>query len=411
MAAQGPGPSTRSVASRLMIGHSRPDVPPRRLPTPADVLRVLSHAREQPGSKYKGPLSFCCPLNKEFAARCLLAGGCGERDQPCLQLRITLPFRKAGIITISDRSIQQRIVSLNQEYQNICQNKKKETPGWVTKREKYLDGIQKTWNIADPNARTAILNDVNRSEQAKTEDLAFFDDNFGSNAARKWELSGRDEDYDTELLNSLLSEEAKQNRKQEREQKKAAQIAKEKEQSDFRMKTVPVEGTREDDDEDCDNDDDMRDQDQDDGQSDWAETGRKEIRKRSSKKRKSASKDDPGSSDGDDDDDEDGVWVKVPRDILKLTAPTAVRMNVSPGGHVALLASVLRASDADLDKFTLSYSSSYRKRKEAIEEVYTDSREEFREKAINENWPLTLHFDEVDVEDTIGQGCLFFILG
>ena len=46
-----------------------------------------------------------------------------------------------------------------------------------------------------------------------------------------------------------------------------------------------------------------------------------------------------------------------------------------------------------------------RKRKEAIEEIYKESRGEFRE--INENWPLTLHFDEVDVEDTIGQGCLF----
>ena len=53
--------------------------------------------------------------------------------------------------------------------------------------------------------------------------------------------------------------------------------------------------------------------------------------------------------------------------------------------------------------------SSHRKRKEAIKEIYTVSRDEFRE--INENWPFTLHFDEVDVEDTIGQGCLFLILG
>ena len=114
------GFSTRAASIKPLIGYSRPDVPPRRLPKAEDVLRVLAHAREQPGCQKKGPQDFSCPINKEFVSQCLLPGGCGERQTTCLLLRIVLtPYRKAGIITISDRAIQQRITGLGKHYQKI----------------------------------------------------------------------------------------------------------------------------------------------------------------------------------------------------------------------------------------------------------------------------------------------------
>ena len=204
------------------------------------------------------------------------------------------------------------------------------------KREKFQSELKSTWKIADPNAREAILNDPNRSEQAKEEDLAFFDDYFGENAERKWVMDGRDKDYDRELLSSLLSAEAKENRKQERERIEAARTAKEKEQSVSRYARVSLEEEHDD------NDDDLGDTGQDVEDIDWAtgQTEEKGARRSRQRKRKSGDGGDSGGSDEDDDDD-NGVWVKVPRDILKLTAPTAVRKGLSHGDHVTLLASFL----------------------------------------------------------------------
>ena len=76
-----------------------------------------------------------------------------------------------------------------------------------------------------------------------------------------------------------------------------------------------------------------------------------------------------------DDIEDDGVRVKVPRYIMQLTDPTAVRKGLSHGDHVTLRASFLRASVADLDDFALSYSSSHRKRKAATQENYFGSRD------------------------------------
>ena len=100
--------------------------------------------------------------------------------------------------------------------------------------------------------------------------------------------------------------------------------------------------------------------------------------------------------------DDEGVWLCVPRDILKLTAPTAVRLGISSGGHSAVLASFLVASGADIDEFSLSQSTAHRYRMEAIQEVHTETREEFRQQAVENDWFLTLHLDGKMLEDTIG---------
>ena len=111
----------------------------------------------------------------------------------------------------------------------------------IASREKFLEEISKTWDIADPNARKMILNDENRSEDAKKEDIEFSDDKFGPNAEGKMELAGRDEDYDRELLRSLLSKEAKENGRQESKKQKAAARDKENEQNKTRMQKVSLE--------------------------------------------------------------------------------------------------------------------------------------------------------------------------
>ena len=286
--------NTRAAATRPLIGHSRPDIPPRRLPTSECVLRVLAHGRQQPGCQRKGPLSFCCSLTKEHQAKCLLPGGCGEREDPCLQLRVSLPYRQAGIITISDSSIQKRIVTLNDEYSKIFMKRNVETAQAKAKREQFLIDIKKTFNITDPNARIAIQNDPVRSERAIQEDLAFFDDNFGEAAPRKWVMAGRDVGYDQELLTSLLSVEAKENRRKERERKIQERREREEMEKNERTKKVP---------EDDENSNQENDENQDCDDDNWGEDVKeKEVKQkgyRKQKRKRSKGDDGDGGSDSD----------------------------------------------------------------------------------------------------------------
>ena len=233
--------STRSTTNRDLIGQSRPDIPPRRLPTVECVLRVLAYRRQQPKCQSKGPLAFCCPLNKEHQAQCLLPGGCGEREEPCVQLRATLPYRQAGILTISDYHIQKKIAALSEEFAGIHRHRKIQTLKVQATRDKYLEKIRTTFDITDPNARISIVNDPVRSERAIEEDLAFFDDSFGPTASRKWVMGGRDQDYDQELLTSLLSVEAQENRKKELERKEKARKDKEENERRDRIAMVALE--------------------------------------------------------------------------------------------------------------------------------------------------------------------------
>ena len=94
--------------------------------------------------------------------------------------------------------------------------------------------------------------------------------------------------------------------------------------------------------------------------------------------------------------------MKVPRNILGITAPTAVRLHLSNQDHSAMVAAFLVGSGADLDDFTVSKASSFRHRKTAMKRVYEGSRETFSQQAVENNWPLTLHFDEKELQDSIG---------
>jgi hypothetical protein len=171
--------ATRSAATKPLIGHSSPDVPRGRLPSSEDVLKVLANFREKPRSQKKGVLAFCCPLDRKYQSLCLQEGGCGERDDPCLLLKVKLPWLQAGIVTISDQSIQKRLLGLNEKYSMIFRHRNEVSAPKVASREAFVESMKKTFDIKDANARQVILEDSNRSEESKTEDLSFFDDFLG----------------------------------------------------------------------------------------------------------------------------------------------------------------------------------------------------------------------------------------
>jgi hypothetical protein len=80
------------------------------------------------------------------------------------------------------------------------------------------------------------------------------------------------------------------------------------------------------------------------------------------KKRKRCKRNRGDGDDGDSEDDDDVIWAKIPREILKLTAPAAMRMEFSHSDHVVIISAFLKACNVDLDEFPLSVSTSYRRR-------------------------------------------------
>ena len=369
---------------------------------------MVSHFREQRNDKFKSVLDFCCPGNRQKEAICLQEGGCGEKEETCLFLRVKLPWLKAGILTVGDDSIKKKIHALNDAYGMMFRHRNDESEKAKKKREEYAVENKKTFDISKKEARNLIKNDPDRSAAAVKEDLAFFDDQLGPDNRRKMCLGKRDTGYDKDVLSSLLSAQALENRRQERMKKQEAREEKEKQERVGRMQRSQIndddteggddgnEGGNDDEEEGEEGRKRQREkEDEDDGEWD----GREEKKK---KHRRSKRKGGGGGGDDSEDDDDDFVWLKMPRDILKISSLTAVRRGLSHGDHVSLLAAIIRGSGGDLDDFILSYTTSYRHRKQAMAEVYATAREEFRQKTVAEDLPLTLHFDEKELKDKIG---------
>ena len=180
---QGPSLSesrkTRASSTRPFIGHSRPDVPPQGLASIEDVLKVISCKREEPKAQKKPVKQMCCIYNKDREARCLHPGGCLEKSDPCLLLKVKRKYLQAGIKTVSDRTIIDKLEREQEKYRDIYIKRDRMTPAAIESRENYLVYVKQTFDIKDHNARLVIENDPDRSDEAKAEDLAFFDDFLG----------------------------------------------------------------------------------------------------------------------------------------------------------------------------------------------------------------------------------------
>ena len=439
MESSGSGPSpelmkTRALSSRPFIAHSRPDVPQQRLASVQDMLNIISWNREQPKCQKKPVKQMCCSVNKEREARCLLPGGCLEKSEPCLLLKVKRKYLQAGIVTVSDRRIVERLEAEQEKYQGIFRHRDRKNPADIVAREGYLTHIKQTFDIKDHNARQVIENDPVRSEEARGEDLAFFDDFFGERATRTWQFGERDRGYDEDHYNSFMTatevtnlKESRANKRAEKEQ--ALEERREKEQREIeeshRMVELPAASDEEE----------VQVNENDNDETYVGPSSRKRIRSQGQKgaraRRQGGQEDDDdqeqrrmsrsrrredregsgggGGEEGEDsDEEEDGVWALIPKEIIKKTSATAIRHELSHGDHVNITAAFLRSctgedgAPLDLDQFPLSYSTSYRRRKEVMETTYEETRAEFRNNVIAGNIPLLLHGDDKELSDTIG---------
>ena len=119
----------------------------------------------------------------------------------------------------------------------IYRHKDRQTEAYISSKEKFMDRIKKSWDITDPNARNAFLNDSCRTPQAKKEDLGFYDDNFRVNPTRKWCMGGEDQE---QVLSSFLTQEAIDHRRRNHEEKEKVRREREVIEREERSHSVSV---------------------------------------------------------------------------------------------------------------------------------------------------------------------------
>ena len=75
-------------------------------------------------------------------------------------------------------------------------------------------------------------------------------------------------------------------------------------------------------------------------------------------------------------------------------------MNFSHSDHYGITCTLIKCClsaeglPLDINQFRLLVSTSFRRRKEVLREIYEESRASFRNEAVREKWPMFFHLDK-----------------
>ena len=132
------------------------------------------------GSSLEDVSTFTCNVKRDKKASCNDEdGGCVARGEKCLLYKVKKIWIQAGLSTVTDSRIIEKLINIQEKYNDILRHIKRKTTKEEDNRNEFLENIEKTFDISDPNCRLAIVNDKNRTEQAIEDDLKFFDDYIG----------------------------------------------------------------------------------------------------------------------------------------------------------------------------------------------------------------------------------------
>ena len=337
-----------------------------------------------------------------FEGTCEEDGGCVSLGNFCLTKKVKTPFLQAGFSLISDRSIVEKLKAADSDYRNNLKYVNRESTSARQTRETYERAIEKTFHIISQDARALIEDDSKRTATAKTEDLAFYDDYFGENATRSMMFTSRDKQYD-----SCVEGEANRERKKQ-ERKDRERVLREREERRVAEEKNNNEGGEGEDEERYEGDA----EEEGGGGDDEGGGGEEEEEWEGGQNRNAISKTryrrsrrgggDGGDDGGEDDSEEEGEVGRIPHEILRLTAPTAVRLNMSVEQHLCMTAAFLKSSSVDIDKYPLSHSTAVRRRKEVLSEKYQEVRERFEQTQEDNDDILFVHLDTKALTDSIG---------
>ena len=130
------------------------------LPTNSDVLRCLRFTKNR---KYKPVAKIVsCSFTKRVTAECEVNMEC------CLLAMVKQKWVLAGLPIISDVNIKKKLENLYKTHSGIRENR----PG--PKVTAFMNEKDKLFDIGHVDLTKIVSTDINRSDQAKEEDLAFY---------------------------------------------------------------------------------------------------------------------------------------------------------------------------------------------------------------------------------------------
>ena len=382
--------TTRSSTLQFLIGQPSPDLPEGLLPTFRDTLRDVMWKKAKIGNTLSTKDIVSCSLNWQTPdSTCHDPLGCvimkESMEDYCTVEKIKGKWRQAGIETVSDRAIRDKIVSLTNEYQRkIKKRRNRQSKGALEEREKCARNLDKCFNVSSERAKEVIENDKKRSAEDKARDLDFLSDQLGE---RKMVFTIEDKRYKTVVMSAQMRELAKQGRIQ-REKQRAAQIVS---MPGFEADSLMEAGESQDDDsvtEATESQDDgfadvdsqeldtAGDQENEDTVSPTFQSPVKKKARLRARKIKDKT-----------------IPLQVPLDIMTRTSPAASRLKLSVGQHSAMVSAFIVASGGDLDDFPVSLSSSRRERRKSAKENAEMIKEKFKTSVNDGGKRLVVHFD------------------
>ena len=191
--------STREHTNHFLVGQEQSDLGKEarsgKLPLTRHIMQYLLYRKNLPEFKFK-PVAgvICCPLKTQsLESSCEVNPNCKSGNE-CLVWKVKNDGRwlESGIPILSDRSISDKIVKLNQDYRFLIKHKSKPNADTV-KREDFVTKLDSLFDISAPSALDRIKADRLRSEQAVVEDIQFLQDQKGP---RKMQVGQRDKDFD-----------------------------------------------------------------------------------------------------------------------------------------------------------------------------------------------------------------------
>ena len=311
--------ATRQAHNIYLLGRPTEELGDKdKLPTKASVLKLLKFRQiEQKNT----PLSSLLACKMKPASKNLICkeGECVVPENfdwtRCVVSEVRDIWDKAGIPTVSDHAVLDKIIKLNKTWQSFDKNKNKnKTEGQKVKEELFVADMEELFDISAKKnvkggvvtAEDLIKSDTSRSDNSKAEDIYFLKDQREEAAMS---LGKFDEEY-SEKVFKKYQRQAKENLRGERENEKALDLERERKRPRLDNENNADESDPSDE--------------------DFQDVSSKLPRVPDPEK------------------------LECPKDILKKTAMVAKRWGVSPAAHADLVAAFVGESGGDLNKVSVS---------------------------------------------------------
>ena len=172
--------STRASTEKYLVGQPESEFPFGHLPTHKDVIREVLFKRDQ-SSSHNTPLATLVSCKMQTGTEsntsvCHELDGCAGNLSKCTLYKVKLMWSQAGIKTIADKFIREKIVNLMMEYKDMFKKRERVSQSAVDKREQFTRKLESCFDVSSSDAITDIRLDKKRTEEDKEHDIRFLED-------------------------------------------------------------------------------------------------------------------------------------------------------------------------------------------------------------------------------------------